>query len=139
MSDCIIWTGAVQSSGYGSVTNGRGGSMLAHRKAWEDANGPIPGDLTVDHLCAEKLCQNVDHMELVTRAENNRRALAARTHCKHGHELTAENVYTQTRANGYTYRVCRQCQLGHARRYRERTSTPWSSPVEKVPSAAATA
>lgn len=109
MSDCILWSGAVQSRGYGSVTDGNGSSMLAHRRAWEAVNGPIPGDLTIDHLCRNKLCQNVGHMELVTRPENSRRAHAARTHCKHGHPLSGANLRLYTRSNGRTHRVCRAC------------------------------
>lgn len=111
--DCLIWQGAQNSRGYGSVTNGHGGSMLAHRAVWEYVNGPIPEGLTIDHVaergCVSKLCLNVDHMEVVTRAENVRRALRARTHCKHGHELSGDNVRRYTRANGRVHRVCRAC------------------------------
>ena len=56
-----------------------------------------------------KLCQNVDHMEVVTRAENSRRAHAARTHCKRGHPLSGSNVRLYKRANGRVHRVCRAC------------------------------
>lgn len=41
-STCLAWTGAVQSSGYGSVGIGNGKTGLAHRVAWEHARGPIP-------------------------------------------------------------------------------------------------
>lgn len=104
-SGCHQWLGAVQSSGYGSVSDGNGGSALAHRVAWETANGPIPNGLTVDHLCRNKLCVNVDHMELVTRGENAARAHRAKTHCPRGHEYTAENTLTNTRGGRY----CREC------------------------------
>lgn len=107
--DCLIWQGAQNSRGYGSVTNGHGGSMLAHRKVWESVNGPIPEGLTIDHLCMTPLCLNVEHMEVVTRAENARRGCAARTHCKYGHPLSGENVRLYTRANGRVHRVCRAC------------------------------
>lgn len=118
--DCWVWTGATNSQGYGSVANGeKNRSALAHRKAYESTRGEIPGDLTVDHLCRNKLCQNVNHMELVTRSENSRRGNAARTHCKSGHELAGENVYMQARGNRI-HRVCRTCQREFARQYVER-------------------
>lgn len=112
MSECIIWRGAVQSRGYGSVTDGHGGTI----------NGPIPSGLTIDHLCRNKLCVNTEHMEVVTRAENSRRALAAQTHCKHGHPLSGGNLRLKIRRDGHTYRVCRACAAAIARRARLRAS-----------------
>lgn len=73
ISECWTWTGARNPKGYGSVANGRGGSMLAHRKAYEHIVGPIPDGLTIDHLCLNKACVNPAHMEPVTRGENNSR------------------------------------------------------------------
>lgn len=73
ISECWTWTGARNPKGYGSVADGRGGSMLAHRKAYEHLVGPIPEGLTIDHLCLNKSCVNPAHMEPVTRAENNSR------------------------------------------------------------------
>lgn len=75
--DCLTWTGSIQTKGYGSTTDGFGRSTLAHRRAWIAANGPIPDGLTVDHLCMNKRCVNVDHMEVVTRSENSRRGRRA--------------------------------------------------------------
>ena len=108
-SACILWPGAVNSKGYGCVTDGTGASALAHRVAYEMHVGPIPEGLTIDHLCRQKRCTNVAHMEVVTRGENVRRQLLAQTRCKRGHELVGENVRLQTRPNGHTYRVCREC------------------------------
>lgn len=88
--DCWLWTGSVQSAGYGQLgVNGR--SVRAHRFAYEQVNGPIPHGLVIDHLCHTRLCVNPDHMEVVTRGENVRRGWsknrALRTHCAKGHEL----------------------------------------------------
>lgn len=69
---CWLWTGAVQSRGYGSVwIDGR--THLVHRIAWEHAHGPIPGALTVDHIaCFSKACCRPSHLRLLTRSENSR-------------------------------------------------------------------
>lgn len=105
--DCWDWTGAINNRGYGSVTNGNGGSMLAHRKAYEHAVGLIQGDLTIDHLCRNKRCVNPAHMEPVTRAENIRRKAEAQTHCRYGHELAGDNLRFHKRGD----RVQRECRL----------------------------
>jgi len=95
-TDCLVWKGAVNSKGYACFAVA-GKSHLAHRVAWEDANGPIPDGLTIDHLCRVRNCVNVAHMELVTIAENGRRArVAAGYHiggtCGRGHHLSDENI-----------------------------------------------
>jgi hypothetical protein len=107
--DCRVWEGAVQSSGYGSLTDGHGGTALAHRVIYEATVGPISDAMTIDHLCFRKLCLNVHHMEVVTRGENTRRMLAALTHCKQGHPLAGANVRRIRRRDGYTRRVCVTC------------------------------
>lgn len=70
---CWIWTGAKNSKGYGTATNGRGGSMLAHRKSYAAANGEIPAGLEIDHLCENTSCVNPAHLEAVTPEEHRRR------------------------------------------------------------------
>jgi hypothetical protein len=37
--------------------------------------------MTIDHLCLNKTCLNPEHMEIVTRAENTRRAHVGRARC----------------------------------------------------------
>lgn len=73
---CLDWTRSLQTKGYGcaALADGSGRNGLAHRLAWMYNNGPIPNGLTVDHLCCNKRCINIQHMELVTRGENTRRA-----------------------------------------------------------------
>jgi hypothetical protein len=121
-AECIIWQGAVQSRGYGSVTNRKGGTMLAHRAVWEATYGAIPDGMTIDHLCRTKLCVNVAHMEVVTAAENTRRMLALKTECVKGHPLRGQNLRMVNRADGRTYRVCRECERATKRAYRARVA-----------------
>ena len=66
---CIIWTGATNSKGYGSLSvNGR--MVLAHRYAYEREHGPIPDAMFIDHTCWNRACCNVEHLRLATRQEN---------------------------------------------------------------------
>lgn len=108
--DCWLWTGAVNSRGYGQfAVDGR--SRSAHRLAYEALVEAIPRPLTVDHLCRVKRCVNPAHMEIVTAAENKRRADeangqgASATSCVRGHALTEDNVLR----NGRGWRYCRTC------------------------------
>jgi hypothetical protein len=106
---CRIWPGALNSKGYGCVTNLRGGTRLAHRAAYEMHVGPIPDGMTIDHLCREKRCVNPRHMEPVTTAENIRRANAVVHSCKAGHPLSGDNLVVVVRARG-TQRECLTCR-----------------------------
>lgn len=118
--DCQIWQGAVQNKGYGSVRYNDGKSRLAHRVVFTELVGPIEEGLTVDHLCCNKLCQNIFHMELVTRAENSRRKNERQTHCIAGHPLSGSNLRTSLKSDGHVRRVCNICQRGYAAAYRAR-------------------
>lgn len=73
---CWQWLGATNDRGYPRFSWGTTGSLThvyAHRFAYEALVGPIPADLTVDHLCRHITCVNPAHMELVTKSENTRR------------------------------------------------------------------
>jgi hypothetical protein len=72
--DCLIWTGAVDSRGYGHLSV-RGKIKRAHRYAFEEAIGPIPRGvgqhgICVMHACDRKLCCNPAHLSLGTHADN---------------------------------------------------------------------
>ena len=76
-SGCIIWLGALNDSGYGRVKI-RSKFRRAHIVAWEQANGPVPDGLVIDHLCRVRCCINPLHMEVVTQGENVRRGVRDR-------------------------------------------------------------
>lgn len=115
VGECLIWQGATQSRGYGCVSAGsKGKTKLAHRAVYEETIAAIPAGMTIDHLCRNKLCLNVAHMEVVTRAENTRRKNAAVTHCPRGHEYTPENTYVK-RCGAHLSRQCRECRRAASR------------------------
>lgn len=109
---CWVWTGGL-SRGYGKFF-GKG----AHRYAYEALVGPIPEGLQLDHLCRNPPCVNPAHLEPVTPRVNTLRGVgpqalnARKTHCKRGHEFTAENTY-----KNQGQRICRQCSRDKARRW----------------------
>lgn len=79
---CVNWLGRLDPGGYGRCDDKTTGERRVHRVAWALARGPIPEGMTIDHLCWNKVCINVNHLEVVTRAENSRRSNSGRrTHC----------------------------------------------------------
>lgn len=125
--ECWSWTANCLPSGYGVFSRGgRRGTMLAHRFAYELANGPIPEGVTIDHLCHTPGCVRAEHLEAVSQAVNNGRARgnqfqrnAAKTHCPKGHPYDAANTILRTRKkDGGISRECRACLYEAVKRYK---------------------
>lgn len=84
MGECWCWLLRCDKRGYGRITirvkekrNPHG--FFVHRVAWELFNGPIPSGMTLDHvagICTHTSCWRLDHMEIVPKDENTRRARA---------------------------------------------------------------
>lgn len=115
---CKPWDGCLNSRGYGCFAfGGKGKNVLAHRWAYEQARGPIPKGMAIDHLCRNRRCVNPEHMEPVTPVENVMRGMsppainARKTHCQRGHELSGLNLLIK--ADGK--RNCRRCLREHLR------------------------
>ncbi len=66
---CKLWLGAKTQRGYGVILL-RDRKMLAHRLAWEIANGPVQDGLYVLHKCDIKPCVNPEHLFLGTHEDN---------------------------------------------------------------------
>lgn len=74
-AECWIWRGTTQAKGYGRFNApGTASPMLAHRYSYEQIYGPIPQGMQIDHRCRNTSCVRPDHLEVVTAAENLRRA-----------------------------------------------------------------
>ena len=106
---CHLWTGAVQSNGYGRAWDGKR-VVYAHRLALKLAGVPLKKGLVVDHKCRVRCCVDPAHLRQVTQGENLMcgdtltAANAAKTHCKRGHEFTEANTI---KSGGG--RACRTC------------------------------
>lgn len=110
--ECWPWAGATFGNGrYGSFKM-NGSHVMAHRMAYELSVGPIPEELTIDHLCRNTLCMNPAHLEPVTLKENILRGgnmaanYARRTEC---HICGGELVFKAERGP-HGARVCMTCQ-----------------------------
>jgi len=65
-TDCWVWT-AAKSAGYGWFRDG-----YAHRWSYEHFIGEIPEGKLIRHKCDNRLCANPDHLEIGTKADNNK-------------------------------------------------------------------
>ena len=80
---CWFWTGRTSGKPDPENRNSRGHSYprmdingftcAVHRVIYTHFFGFIPGDMTVDHECKNRLCINPCHLSLVTHYENQRR------------------------------------------------------------------
>lgn len=119
-----IWQGSLTEDGYAL-----GHGIVVSRDWYVENFGPLPEGWTVDHLCRQCACVNLDHLEAVTQAENVRRTVEAgthvslrrkaQTHCNRGHEFTEENTRWKKCGEG---RYCKQCkrEVGAKRRQKNR-------------------
>jgi hypothetical protein len=82
---CIIWTKMVNEHGYGQMgiaLKQKTHAVFVHRFAWALKNGmdslPIGGQqkgdrMVLNHICHNRICVNVNHLEVVLQSENNSR------------------------------------------------------------------
>lgn len=138
---CQLWPEtSLDRDGYGRFwVDGR--VVPAHRWSYEQARGPIPAGLELDHLCTVRRCVADDHLDPVDHRTNVLRSTgpsavnARRTRCVNGHDLTdPANVrvsYPPSHPNGM--RKCRTCARNRARRTREQQLAPVALIAPRTP------
>lgn len=115
-SECWRWTRSTGSHGRGQVSH-RGRVVLAHRVAWQLANGRLPPRWVVRQTCRDGLCCNPAHLVAVhgsvAVADNRNRE---KVNCPRGHPYEGENLRVTSRG----HRACRSCEnVAKAWRYQE--------------------
>jgi hypothetical protein len=100
LGPCWLWTGATDKDGYGQSFF-MGIQHKAHRVAWflETGEWPIPQGC---HKCDNPSCVRFSHIfqgtpknntdDMVAKGRASFLRGAWKTHCKHGHQRTSENV-----------------------------------------------
>lgn len=132
VGDCYIHQNS-HHSGY-SYTRLFTNKYGTHRIIKAVADGKNYPSLVTDHLCRNRACIRLSHLELVTSDENVKRGVSAeifintviakkkaQTHCKNGHELNEANTHTTLRSDirpGTIRRSCRVCHKINERRRR---------------------
>lgn len=111
-SGCWIWTGCVNSTGYGTICVDRK-MKNTHRLSWELHRGKVPENMLVLHRCDIPSCVNPNHLYIGDQKQNlNDGQTKGRVYrqptdmCKHGHPAVIGNVYFNS---GHRYcLVCRR-------------------------------
>lgn len=89
---CLLYTGSLDHKGYGRISiNYR--AWKVHRWMYEHFKGTVPFHLVVDHLCNNRSCINLKHLEVKTQRENILRGTsfaaknAKKVYCDYGHKF----------------------------------------------------
>lgn len=123
---CWLWMGKTSAKGYGRLQF-RKRNHPAHRVSWMLQVGEIPEGYDLHHICTNKRCVRIEHLQPISHGSHSRshlsvekarlialRARRARTKCPNGHPYTEGNFITK-----YGYRRCLVC------RRKDRMSKYW--------------
>lgn len=93
--------------------------IMAQIYGWPALHGKL-----IMHLCDNPPCFRFDHLRIGTATDNANDAVhkgrnwqTAKTHCKHGHPLSGDNVQVNTSEARNTYRDCKTCQRDRMARF----------------------
>jgi hypothetical protein len=108
MYGCRLWIGRMDKTNGYPLLWVKGKALKPHKLVWEDANGPVPEGMEIDHVCRRRKCVRLEHLELVTRSENEKRKhwrhRTRRVLCAKGHDL-----YLNGRITPEGGKVCMAC------------------------------
>jgi len=116
--ECWTWKGTKSGCGYGYFSY-RNADIGAHRMSLQFKLGrPIIMGMHACHDCNNRHCVNPSHLREDTASSNVKDLVRAgnhnnarKTHCKHGHEFTPDNVYINKNK-----RYCIACRGQYANR-----------------------
>lgn len=120
---CWIWTGSVDSGGYGQFYVGvQGKPVRTHRLMCTLAHGnPTEESYNALHSCDTPRCVNPDHLRWGTLSENTQdmisrgRMVYDGYRCNDGHLLSGENLYINKTSG---QRVCKECRKKYDKKRR---------------------
>jgi len=115
LGNCWVWKGSRTRNGYGQIfvrRNPATGKRLvrgAHIIAMELDGQYVEKGMEPDHMCRNRLCVRVSHLELITHKENAQRRTPPK--CKRGHPYEGNYVL-----NGGGNRTCKTCKYEREQR-----------------------
>ena len=121
---CVEWLGSVNAQGYGRVRTASQGDFQAHRVALAIAGVDIPQGFVVDHICRNRRCVNVAHLDVTTPRENTARGIGPtaaavfarmRGVCINGHIIAEVGTHRQRGSE-----TCAQCGRDRVAAYKLR-------------------